>query len=325
LNYWKKSTLNYNWYWFLTTFLGWTGLDMLYLRSPMMAIVKIVVNIFTLGYYWFYDAMEATFNKEQVQMAGPTMPFYGPLGVAAGMFMGRPGTDEDRSKHAYFLIYGVVLAFTGLFGGDSFLVGDNQSGYIRLISLCTIIFAPIAIFWWLYKLYLFFIRTDILLDTNWKWFGAPEPAIDSSCPNMLEVFTVWVLETFSVVLEYIPILGKVVPMLREVIKKLRIAYGMAVEVVEKGAQSVKVVNDAISQGSMTIEKTEAKEIVQGRTTGGGTESDVGKSTLFMLALGSVMVSGMGMTFWRTYQNAKRPATKQRNDKDGDVPPEPRNN
>jgi hypothetical protein len=142
---------------------------------------------------------------------------------------------------------------------------------------------------------------------------------------MLEVFTVWVLETFSVVLEYIPILGKVVPMLREVIKKLRIAYGMAVEVVEKGAQSVKVVNDAISQGSMTIEKTEAKEIVQGRTTGGGTESDVGKSTLFMLALGSVMVSGMGMTFWRTYQNAKRPATKQRNDKDGDVPPEPRNN
>jgi TM2 domain-containing membrane protein YozV len=174
LDYWKKQNLSYSWYWFLAVFFGWLGLDQFYLGSPIAGVMKIVLNIIMLGWPWFYDAMNATMNQDHVKFTGPINPVVGPLGIGAGRFSPDPSTVP--ASHKNMLIYGLVVIMLGLFGADSFLVGDKLSGYLRIILLFTFFFAPVAIIWWLYKLYLYFIRTDQLLDQNYVYFDAPKPS-----------------------------------------------------------------------------------------------------------------------------------------------------
>lgn len=321
LEYWKSSNLNYTWYWILTVFLGWAGLDMLYLRSPLGMIGKIILNAFTFGYVWFYDAMEATFNKQQVQVAGPSNPFYGPLGIAGAMFMGT-GTKDSQDRHYYFFIYALVLLCTGIFGGDSFLVGDKLSGYIRLLSLFSFIFAPLAIIWWFYKLYQLFIRPDQLLDQNYKFFGAPEPKdIDLKCPNVLEIFSAWAFDTTGVVLDYIPLLNNFAPLIKGIAESMRVAYGMtksAVETASKLAEQGPAMVDQIAS-VREVNPSEVAEVAKAQKGGA-----VG-SSLFVFAIGFVIFSSLSMTLWRSVKNWKngtQSEANQRADQKTDEPPKP---
>lgn len=322
LEYWKSSNLNYTWYWILTVFLGWAGLDMLYLRSPLGMIGKIILNAFTFGYVWFYDAMEATFNKQQVQLAGPSNPFYGPLGIAGAMFMGT-GTKDSQDKHYYFFIYALVLLCTGIFGGDSFLVGDKLSGYIRLLSLFSFIFAPLAIIWWFYKLYQLFIRPDQLLDQNYKFFEAPEPKdIDLKCPNVLEVFSAWAFDTTGVVLDYIPLLNNFAPLIKGIAESMRVAYGMTKSAVETASELAEQGPDIVNQVASVreVNPSEVAEVVAKTQKGGA----VG-SSLFVFAIGFVIFSSLSMTLWRSvknWKNGSQSEANQRADQKTDEPPQP---
>ena len=350
LEYWKASTQNYTWYWILAVFFGWAGLDMFYLRSPIAGVVKALLNVFTLGFVWFYDAIQASLNKDQIQVSGPISPFYGPLGIAGGMFMGAPGTDDQKSKHANMLLYGIVLIATGLFGGDSFLVGDKLSGYIRIIALVTIFFAPIAFVWWFYKLYLYFIRTDQLLDQNYEYFGAPEPADASSkCPNVLEIFTVWAVHTAGTIVGYIPFVGPIGEWLLNLSLKLKDAYGMVKSTVE----SVQKVGPAFQKitGSMGVQETDiakakaeaeaeaqtqAKPVPQasappagiGQLKGGGySDTPSANSSIFIVAIGAIIVASFSKTFWSVYNSWKNGGKVASNDdkRDGEIsddPPQP---
>jgi hypothetical protein len=328
LEYWNSSSLNYTWYWILAVFLGWAGLDMLYLRSPLGMIGKIFLNAITFGFIWFYDAIQATFNQPQVKLAGPSNPFYGPLGIAGAMFMGT-GSKESQDKHYYFLIYALVLIFTGILGGDSFLVGDKLSGYIRLISLFSFIFAPIAIFWWLYKLYQLFIRPDQLLDQNYRFFGAPEPANrDLMCPNALEVMTAWVFDTSSVVLDYIPVLNNFAPLIRGIGESLRTAYGITVSTVQTAqdvAEQGPEMLDQITSVREVNPSEVAKTLQQTTKTVGGAQQPTVESSMFVFAIGFVIISSLSMTFWRVYKNYKNGTeseSDQRADQKTDEPPHP---
>ena len=301
LEYWKASTQNYTWYWVLAVFFGWAGLDMFYLRSPMAGVVKALLSVFTLGFVWFYDAIQATFNKEQIQVSGPISPFYGPIGIAGGMFMGAPGTEEQLGKHAHMLLYGIVLIATGLFGGDSFLVGDKLSGYIRIIALVTIFFAPVAFVWWFYKLYLYFIRTDQLLDQNYEYFGAPEPADASSkCPNVLEIFTVWAVHTAGAV--------------------------------DTAMSAMKVQETDIAKAPSVKQALPVKQA--GGYSDSDSDSDSDSSTtssanssIFIVAIGAIIVASFSKTFWSVYNSWKNGGKNtsdadQRNGEISDDPPQP---
>lgn len=150
---------------------GFLALDHLYLRSPTTFLAKFIVNILCFGVWWLYDISQAIFNMDVVKVFGLPIPGMGPKGIGAGVFAsGAP----DR-KHLSFLIYGLSLIFGGIFGMDSFIVGDKTSGLIRLISFVTIIFAPVAIGWWLYGLFKFFFSTRDVTDKYWEYFGAPKP------------------------------------------------------------------------------------------------------------------------------------------------------
>lgn len=165
---------------------GLLALDHLYLRSPLTFLAKIIVNILTLGTWWLYDASQAIFNKDVVKVFGLGVPGMGPKGIGAGVL----ASDVPDKKHMAFFIYALALIFGGLFGLDSFIVGDKQSGIIRIICLITGIFAPIAIFWWLFNIGKFFIKTKDVTSKYWEYFGAPPPPEygKSFIENMVQKF-----------------------------------------------------------------------------------------------------------------------------------------
>ena len=151
---------------------GFLALDHLYLRSPLTFLAKLAVNIMCFGVWWLYDAMHAIFNRDVVQLYGLGVPGLGPKGIAAGVLV----NEQPDKKHMRFFTYAMALIFGGLFGIDSFIVGDKQSGILRILSLITVIFAPIAFGWWVYKLFKFFTDTKTVLGEYHEYFGAPASA-----------------------------------------------------------------------------------------------------------------------------------------------------
>lgn len=164
--------LSYDVFMALSILGGLLALDHLYLRSPLTFLLKLILNILTLGTWWLYDATQAVFNKDIVKVFGLGVPGLGPKGIAAGVL----ASDTPDKKHMAFFLYALALILGGIFGLDSFIVGDKQSGLIRLVCLITGILAPIAIFWWLFNLGKFFIKTKDVVSLYWEYFGAPPPA-----------------------------------------------------------------------------------------------------------------------------------------------------
>jgi hypothetical protein len=163
--------LSYDMFMGLSVLGGFFALDHLYLRSPLTFLAKFFVNIFTLGSWWLYDASHALFNRDTVKVFGLGVPTMGPKGIGAGVL----AKEIPDKKHLSFLVYSLALLLGGLFGLDSFLLGDKQSGIIRLVSLLSFILAPLAIAWWIFKLYKFFFKTKNVVEENWEYFGAPPP------------------------------------------------------------------------------------------------------------------------------------------------------
>jgi len=269
LDYWKKQNLSYSWYWFLAVFFGWLGLDHFYLGSPIAGVMKIVLNVVMLGWPWFYDAMNATMNQDHIKLTGPINPVVGPLGIGAGRFASDPASVP--ASHKNMLIYGLVVILFGVFGADSFLVGDKLSGYLRIILLFTFFFTPVAIIWWLYKLYLYFIRTDQLLDQNYVYFDAPKPSDPSLiCPNVLEQVTVWFVETLATVADYIPIVNNFVPMIKSLAESLRVAYGIAKETAETVVDTAQTLSTSADQIQSNLDPEAIKTAIsveRGRAEG----------------------------------------------------------
>lgn len=150
---------------------GFFALDHLYLRSPLTFLAKIIINILFFGVWWIYDAAQAVFNDDVVKIYGLGVPGLGPKGIGAGVL----AKDIPDKKHMSFFIYALALMFGGLFGIDSFITGDKFSGIIRIVSLLTIIFAPVALGWWGYKIYKFLFDTKAVVEENYEFFGAPTP------------------------------------------------------------------------------------------------------------------------------------------------------
>jgi hypothetical protein len=189
---------------------GFLALDHLYLRSPLTFLAKIIINIMFFGVWWLYDAAQAVFNDDVVKVFGLGVPGLGPKGIAAGVL----ANDVPDKKHMRFFVYALALVFAGLFGVDSFLVGDKTSGFIRLISLITFIFAPVALGWWAYKLFKFFFDTKGVVDENYEYFGAPSPP-ETSVVDQLK--------------SKIPIIGPILDPVLVPVKRVTGALGRAAE------------------------------------------------------------------------------------------------
>ena len=167
--------LSYNLFLILSVLGGFFALDHLYLRSPLTFLAKFIINFLFFGIWWLYDALHAIFSTDIIKAFGLGIPGIGPRGIAGGVL----SKDVPDKLHLRFFTYAIALVFGGMFGIDSFLLGDNQSGFIRLVSTITVIFAPIAIIWWMRNLFSFFTDTSGVIQENHEYFGAPEISLES--------------------------------------------------------------------------------------------------------------------------------------------------
>jgi hypothetical protein len=129
----------------VTIFFGLFGGDHLFLRSPTTAILKLIVNVFGLGIWWFYDMIQIFGEKDTVMKHGLSAPIIGPLGIGAGMFKdNQPGATTSKSPFRY-LIYMFLIFFP--FGFDLFVAGDSNGALAKFFSTISILLWPILIIW----------------------------------------------------------------------------------------------------------------------------------------------------------------------------------
>jgi hypothetical protein len=155
----SASYLSYTVLMILTVLGGFFGLDHLYLRSPFSFLAKFGVNIMCFGVWWIWDMCQVFFNEPVVRVYGLDIPVFGSKGIASGVL----ASDEPSEKHMTFFIYAVALCFGGMFGLDSFLVGDNRFGLFRLLATLSVIFSPLSGIIWAVGLYFFFFKTKMLV------------------------------------------------------------------------------------------------------------------------------------------------------------------
>lgn len=299
---------------------GFLALDHLYLRSPLTFLSKIIINLMFFGVWWLYDACQAVFNTDTVKVFGLGIPAWGPTGIGAGVLV----KDVADKKHMAFFTYGIALIFGGLLGVDSFLVGDQQSGFIRLISTLTIIFSFISIFWWFYNMFYFFFDTKSVTNQYPEYFGAPSSGgvfsyfgryLTNMFPFLKPFFS-----TFGVIKNTVSAtVGTALGSVGEIASK-------GIDVVDKTRQSAEEVAKAATTAFAVapwaasfpreITSSSVKEVL---TQKGGVVDGESSSVLtyvFVTTIGIIAVSGFVLTYLRSRKNANPPLQD-------DAPPEPR--
>ena len=256
--------LSYNVLMGLSVLGGFFALDHLYLRSPLTFLAKIIINFLCFGIWWIYDATQVVCNSHAVKVFGLGVPGLGPQGIAAGVFA-NPVPDK---KHMMFFLYAVSLLLGGAFGLDSFLMGDNRTGFIRLICLISVIFAPIALGWWVYKLFNFFVYTNDVISETADFFGAPAHSFEkgflSKFPFLSGLFSP--LETIKTFLH--DLVGDAI---QPITDTAQMAIGTVDSVIKTADDTVQLGREAISKGadiagqiSNTVEKvSQATQILPG--------------------------------------------------------------
>jgi len=230
--------LSYNVFLGLTLIGGYFALDHLYLRSPLTFLAKFIINILCFGVWYWYDVLQAVWNSDVVKLYGLSIPAMGPKGIGAGVL----AKDKPSKLHWNFLIYSLCLFFGGIFGLDSFLVGDNRSGLIRLLSLITVIGAPIAIGWWAFNLFWYFTDTEYIIESNHIFFGRTlgGGSIITRILSFLPPFIVQMI---------VPIIESVMGPINAAIQTVDHSVQLATTAAEKIPEAVKVVQGLVDAGS----------------------------------------------------------------------------
>ena len=151
--YWEGSGFPF-WALMILTILptGFFGLDHLFFHSPQTAVQKGLVNLLTLGLWYWYDVIQVFADKEYVQKYGLSRPIVGPTGLAHKYFRNivapekqeepdLPAVENGQYSSIFLMLYlGLLLV---PFGISNFVVGDTSGGVIKFIF--TILFFGLLI------------------------------------------------------------------------------------------------------------------------------------------------------------------------------------
>lgn len=170
-SYWSSgsSSSSKKWYPFwllqLLTILpltGFFGLDHLFLRSPLTAIGKLIVNCIGLGIWYWYDLLQVTLDSETVKEFGMSIPIYGPAGIATKQFLG-PGEKAAADSIAPWRFMAYCLLTLLPFGLDFFVAGDFLGGGLRFMTSALFFLWPLGFLWGCYNMYRAWITPADLL------------------------------------------------------------------------------------------------------------------------------------------------------------------
>lgn len=141
---------------------GLFGLDHLYMRSPLTALLKTVLNVLSLGLWYFYDVAQVLTESATVKEIGYSVPLFGPIGLGAGLFA-KEGEATVGPNPLRFLAYVAAALLPLPFGQDFFVAGDTWGGIMKLVTLFVPIFWLFGLLWFLYVAFRIFFQTESLL------------------------------------------------------------------------------------------------------------------------------------------------------------------
>ena len=167
-SYWGGAQMPYWAFMFLTIFpiTGITGINHLALRSPWTALLKAITNLPLFGFWYFFDIAQVIGERESVQVNGLALPFYGPQGIGAGMFVNNTKTNVADPKKAgpwIFLMYFFATMFFAAFPINKWIIGDYWGLASQILMYVLFPLTFMAVGWGFYDLYrVFFTTRDVL-------------------------------------------------------------------------------------------------------------------------------------------------------------------
>ena len=262
LNKWQIQNLDYNVYTALAVLFGWCGLDLLYLGSPLGAVIKAFFNIFTFGYWWFHDALMAVAGAPQVKLYGTTIPAVGPVGIGACRFRAdKPeGVDpEALKKHMNFAIYACALIAAGWLGIDQLVLGESFNCFIHVAAFMSVIGIPLALAAYAIRSYMLMFNTESVIDQNWSYFGAARPKDRAAeCPNLVENTLVATTDVTAAVIATTPGLSSIGDIIILFNTNLKRAIGTMIDIKNVVVEAIMTLSGiAGAAGTLSPPPTEA--------------------------------------------------------------------
>ena len=263
-SYWGGAHLSFGIFAALAIFplTGLFGIEQLYLRNPIGMFIKIMGNILTLGFLYFFDIVQLVSDSENIKKAGIQYPLIGPTGIGAGIFKGGEAKEapEDTPQSWKYIVFAILTLLP--FGGEHFFVGDTGGGLLKLVSTINPFLWPLAIFLGVVSIYKAFIGVDGLfmngLQRVWpltmfmskqyslrgKIGPVGEGTIDSSGSGFFGNLLSQIISAFS----SIPIIGPYIGKAGEVVQMATtVVNDIVVPTVKAGTELVGVASSAATQ------------------------------------------------------------------------------
>ena len=118
------------------------------------------------GFWYFYDIAQATGERELIEKYGLAVPFYGPTGIGAGMFIGKdiPISSPEIArpwKYVAYVLASTLLLITPL---NKVILGDYTGAFLQLIMYILFPLTFMAIAWGFYDAYRIFFDQKGLFE-----------------------------------------------------------------------------------------------------------------------------------------------------------------
>jgi hypothetical protein len=298
---------------------GFFGLDHLLLRSPQTALMKLIVNVLTLGLWYWYDVIQVFQDIDFVKEYGLTFPIKGPTGLGAGLVgdtSGPAAAPKGTPSPWMFLLYMVSLLIP--FGTSNLVAGDYNGAAAKLVMTLFFFTTIFGLLWWMYSMFYGIFNTKSLLTHGVdrpfpiSSFMAPygpspslvAPGISKAEEQLKEdsIFTKLYNMIFGVVEK--PILEAVVSVTEPVVETAEQIKNTASAPEQTGGAMNAVTNTAMLLATQQV---------------GGGYSDMTSKALFLGATSLIFGGSLLITYFR-YWRAKKNQPSSSSEKN-DIPPE----
>ena len=164
---WKNPDRNYFVFVILSVLLGLLGADHFYLRSFQTGMLKIIFNIFTLGFWHYWDLIQIVSDGKKVREEGLTSPFDWICGIGKGVFT---SAESEAKKPHYvaqksYLLYAFLAIFFGFLGFDKLYMGEFWQGVAKCLSCFNIFLFLFGFIWVVWdSVHALFMTKSILED-----------------------------------------------------------------------------------------------------------------------------------------------------------------
>lgn len=282
---------------------GFFGLDHILLRSPKTALMKLIVNIFTLGFWYWYDVVQSISDMDFIKQFGYTIPIVGPVGLGAGI-VGDEGRAPEGTPSPWLFVAYILLLFIP-YGTSSFIAGDFYGGTAKFLLTFIIFTTFLGLLWAGYSFYYAFFQTESLLTKGTDRFFPATIFMDP----------------------YGPAKNLIPPKLTEAENLLQGEQGLfdwlcsfLVNKVEKPILETAVAAaEPVVEGAEVIKNLAEPAVKAVNQVGGAVLPDTTSKYLFLATTTLIFLGSVTLTYFRFWRAKKNDPSEHR--KKNDIPPE----